>query len=257
MSKNIFKNPIFSWTQLLEYYQAHTIDLNSLKLKPTVPERSVESVTFAPSFHNSKEIFTPQRSSVNKKNGLIVENNLQAPLSAESRHTNEDVYIENAGLALVLNCLVYLFEELGYLDENRSFKNQDIQERAIHLLQYIATEEVIFLEEAMMLNKLVCGWPQNEPLRTNVDLSPIEIQKSDEFLQDIILQWGALKNTTPSGLRYNFLLRNGKLSEKSNYWLLQVEKTGYDALLMDRLPWSISPVKFNWMPKRLDVEWVN
>lgn len=169
----------------------------------------------------------------------------------------EAYYLENAGLALVLTSTFYLFQELGYLGEDRLFKNRDCQERAIHVLQYMATGEQIFPENELVLNKIVCGWPLEEPLRCSVGLSPQEIETADGFLQQLIDEWGVLKNTTPAGLRYNFLLRNGKLSEKSSHWLLQVEKTGYDALLMDRLPWSISLVKFNWMEKRLQVEWIN
>lgn len=169
----------------------------------------------------------------------------------------EALYLENAGLALVLSCISPLFQDLGYLNANRQFESQALQERAVHLLQYIASGATECPENELVLNKIVCNWPAEESLKRRVQLRTEEKASADDFLQQLIDAWGALKNTTPVSLRYNFLMRNGKLTEKHNHWLLQVEQMAYDPFLMNSLPWSLSMIKFKWMPKRLQVEWIN
>ncbi|MEM7373506.1 MAG: contractile injection system tape measure protein [Bacteroidota bacterium] len=179
------------------------------------------------------------------------------PDSRKKESTHEfGYYLSNAGLALILNCVPLLWQELGYLGPDRLFVSPECQERAIHLLQFMGTGETAFSEHELVLNKLVCGFPIEDPIRRSVDLTVFETESAETFLQQLIDEWGALKQTSPNGLRHNFLIRNGKLSEKHNHWLLQVEKAGYDPFLLNRLPWTLSIVKCRWMPKRLQVEWI-
>lgn len=168
-----------------------------------------------------------------------------------------EYYIKNAGVAILLPGIPGLFNELGYLNIEKKFKNQKVQQRAIHLIQFLATSASQSGESEMVLNKLVCGWELDEPVKKNIKLTPHEKQSADDFLKDIIQQWGALKNTSPNGLRHNFLMRNGKLSFVKGHWLLQVEQASYDPFLLKKLPWTISIIKFRWMSERLHVEWVN
>lgn len=165
-------------------------------------------------------------------------------------------YLNNAGLAIVMPYLVLLFKELNYLNEQRAFKTEKTQARAIHLVQYVATGKVAFPEQELVLNKIVCGWEIEKPIRRNIRLTKKEKQAADDFLKSLLETWGALKNTTPDGLRNSFLIRNGKLSKANGHWLLQVEKAGYDVFLMKKLPWSISIIKNVLMSKRIHVEWI-
>ena len=174
----------------------------------------------------------------------------------EPKDTQSGYYINNAGLALILPCLTFLFKELEYIDEQRQFKNKKTQERAIHLLHYLTTGKTQPAEPELVLNKIVCGWKTNEPLPKNLRLKPMERNAAETFLNTIITEWGALKNASPDSLRYNFLMRNGKLSLNGQHWLLQVEKTAYDPFLLKKLPWTISIIKLKWMTHRIHVEWV-
>lgn len=175
-------------------------------------------------------------------------------LTSDEEHA---YYIQNAGLALIIPCLTSLFQELKYLDENRLFKSLHKQKRAILLLQYLATGKGQCPETELVLNKIVCGWPLDEPLEKRLYLSKTEKESGEQFLKILIQHWGALKRTSPEGLRYNFLMRAGKLSFIKGHWLLQVENAGYDAILLAKLPWTISICKYKWMPERIHVEWIN
>jgi hypothetical protein len=55
-------------------------------------------------------------------------------------------------------------------------------------------------------------------------------------------------------MRNAYIMRNGKLIDKDDYWLLQVEYKAYDVMLQF-LPWSIGVIYLPWMKKRLMVEW--
>jgi hypothetical protein len=74
------------------------------------------------------------------------------------------------------------------------------------------------------------------------------------LLKNVISHWGALKNTSPDGLREVFLQRNGKLMIKDETATLQVERKSYDVLL-EKLPWNISKVKLPWFKKIIFLEW--
>ncbi|MEM6697338.1 MAG: contractile injection system tape measure protein [Bacteroidota bacterium] len=166
-------------------------------------------------------------------------------------------YINNAGLAIITPFLPHLFEQLHLLNENRLFRNEQAQLKAIFALQYIAFGATEYPEHELFFNKLICAYPLDESLPKDISLTPKEQTTIETFLKEVIQEWGALKNTSPDGLRYNFLARNGKLSRKSDHWLLQVETMAYDDILLGKLPWTISMLKNKWMDKRINVEWVN
>ncbi len=70
--------------------------------------------------------------------------NEELPLSLDKEYKGMDEqltkwHIENCGLILVHPFLKHLFILLNYLGENNKFKNEELQERAIHLLHFIAT----------------------------------------------------------------------------------------------------------------------
>ena len=63
-----------------------------------------------------------------------------------------------------------------------------------------------------------------------------------------------MKGTSVDGFRGSFLIRNGVMADTGELWQLTVEEKSYD-ILLDSIPWSISPVKFPWMEKPLYVNW--
>ena len=65
---------------------------------------------------------------------------------------------------------------------------------------------------------------------------------------------GVPVNTSIEGLQQSFLQRSGKLVQKENDWMLQVEQRPFDIVLAS-LPWGIGIIKNKWMRGMLWVEW--
>ncbi len=168
----------------------------------------------------------------------------------------ENFYLNHAGLALILPSVPLLFQQLNYLDEFRVLRDSNKKIRAIHLIHYLATGQEGATEQELLLNKLVCAFPLAESLPRQIALSAQEKREADHYLAALIKHWGKLKNTSVAGLRHNFILRNGKLSHQDDCWRLLVEQAVYDSYLMDALPWTISILKFKWMPERIHVDWI-
>ena len=87
----------------------------------------------------------------------------------------------------------------------------------------------------------------------SIKLTKKERDTCDSLLENICQQWSALKSTSPDGLRYNFLIRDGSLSFDGAYKLV-VAKKPYD-LLLSRIPWTIGTMKLPWMKEFLFTEW--
>lgn len=159
--------------------------------------------------------------------------------------------MDNAGLVLLHPFLPRFFEGLGIAREREILH----PERALALLHFLAAGQTVTPEYELMLPKLLCGIPFGTPVPFDVDLSKEETEEAAALLKAVIQHWEALRNTTPDGLRGNFLLRPGKLSRrKDGDWSLQVETKTHDVLL-NHLPWGIGMVQLPWMNRMLWVEW--
>ena len=169
--------------------------------------------------------------------------------------SKEGYHIENAGLVLIAPYLERFFEAIGLMQETR-FISTYTQQRAIHLLQYLAGSPEQSPEYLLVLNKILCHWPFEKPVERNIKLSEKEKAEAKKLLQAVIRNWSALKNTSIAVLQESFLQRKGKLVyiENKNAWLLEVESKPYD-MLLSRLPWTYSMVKLLWMPEILEVKW--
>jgi Contractile injection system tape measure protein len=148
---------------------------------------------------------------------------------------------------------IYL-DEVGLLD-GESFRDESAQQTAIYLLHYLATKQTDAPEYELVLPKLLCGWPLNEPVSRGLDLPATALTEGENLLQTVINYWDALKSTSPDGLRDGFLQRAGKLTRSDDgNWKLQVEQQAID-ILLSRLPWGLSMVKLPMMDDILIVEW--
>ncbi|MEZ4774820.1 MAG: contractile injection system tape measure protein [Bacteroidia bacterium] len=163
------------------------------------------------------------------------------------------IFIENAGLVLLHPFLANYFTALNLI-QNGHFVNEESRHRAIHLIQYLASGKTETPEHDLSLNKLLCGLPLSIPVTRGVEITEPESVESETLLQAVIGHWKALKNTSPDGLRYNFLMREGKLTFTENGWSLAVEQKTQD-ILLGKLPWGISRIKLSWMPDLLRVDW--
>ena len=74
------------------------------------------------------------------------------------------------------------------------------------------------------------------------------------MIETVIDSWTALKKVSNEGFRQSFLQREGRLANDEAGWQLHVTSKAYD-ILIERLPWSYSIIKFPWMIKPLFTQW--
>jgi hypothetical protein len=180
-----------------------------------------------------------------------------APPFSEPRELDGEVaehgYVDNAGIVLAAPYLPRLFANLG-LTGDSGFRDRAAAERAVHLIQFLVDERSDTPEYRLILNKVLCGIEPHVPIRRDITLTENERQLTTGLLQAMIQHWRTLGNTSVSGLRESFLQRSGRLELRDDVWHLRVEEKAYD-LLLDRLPWSYSMIKYSWMPLGLQVDW--
>ena len=184
---------------------------------------------------------------------LKVRNEIKLEVPLERDNT---AFIDNAGIVLVWPFLITLFEYVE-LYSNNSFHSEAGAERACVLLQYLATgEDRIESDHFLVLNKILCGLPINHPIDTGIQLSGREQKVADELLSRVIETWSVLGSTSIEGLRSTFLSRRAMIVDKEDRINLLVEHNAFDVLI-DKIPWSISVIKFQHMNKPLYIHWRN
>ena len=162
----------------------------------------------------------------------------------------EGVHIGCAGVVLLHPFLPRLFAALGIATEKELLQ----PERALALLHFLATGQRSAPEYELLLPKLLCNVPLDEPVKSRIELTSAEEEEAVALLSAVIRHWSALGDTSVDGLRGSFLVRPGQLSRRGSDDLLQVEARSYD-LLLDRLPWGVGLIQLPWMKNILWVEW--
>jgi hypothetical protein len=179
-----------------------------------------------------------------------------SPEKRYSRSHNVDdeaVYTELAGLVILHPFLSEFFMALNLL-EGKSFRDEAARHKAVHLLGYIATGDAEIQEHRLVFPKLLCGMELAAPIERTGVITQKEMEEAEELLRIVLSYWKALKSTSIDGLRDSFLQRAGKLSVKEEDWQLDVEKKTLD-ILLGKLPWGFSIIKFPWMRKMVFVNW--
>ncbi len=163
--------------------------------------------------------------------------------------------VQQAGLVLLHPFLPRFLENTAILEKGHAQLTASALGRAAALLYLLATGREEFYEYELGLIKVMLGLHPEFPLPVCAGLvKPEDGEEAEALLQSAIGHWGALKNTSVSGLRSAFLERQGLLREEGDLWKLQVERGPFDVLL-DQLPWSISIVRLPWMRKAIYTEW--
>lgn len=175
--------------------------------------------------------------------------------TAEPLPAGEPFYIANAGAILLWPFLSRYFQTLGLMEKD-AFRGDAERNRGLHLVQYLATGSMEAVEHDLLLNKILCGHPPEQPLELVTAVTEEEAALSTQLLNGVIANWKKLGSTSIDGLRQSFLVREGKLLRKDsdNTWLLTVSTRGYD-MLLDSLPWRLSMVRLPWMQALLNVKW--
>jgi hypothetical protein len=125
---------------------------------------------------------------------------------------------------------------------------------AVNVLNYLTTRETEAPEYRLMLPKLLCGMSWKERLDAIEPLDEIVKAGCEELLEGVVRHWTALRNTSNDGLREAFLQRSGRIEFRNDGWQLIVEQKAQDVLI-NRLPWGISIIKYPWMTGMLSVVW--
>ncbi len=165
-----------------------------------------------------------------------------------------EIYIKNAGAVLLWPFLSHYFIKLEMLTEDKQFKSKEMAHRAVHLIEYLVTKRQATPEHELVLNKILCGIPIDEPIEMEIEMTALELEIGESLLKAVINQWSALKGTSIDGLRGGFLYREGKLTQEGGGWKLRVEQKPFDMLLR-KIPWGLGMIKISWMPKILRVDW--
>ena len=200
-------------------------------------------------------------SSQNLQNLFNNENNKQANHESKKQAIDtidstikEAIFIQNAGIVLLHPFIFMMYKALGWTEKG-IFKDNVTQQKAILMWHYLATGSQDVAEYALVLPKILCGMSPQTPLGEIEFLSETEQQEAEAMLQAVIDNWHILKNTSPDGLRAEFLQRDGKLDPHSLGGLtLTVEKKASD-ILLNSLTWGISLVKFDCMKEIIYINW--
>ncbi|MFZ6010884.1 MAG: contractile injection system tape measure protein, partial [Bacteroidota bacterium] len=118
---------------------------------------------------------------------------------------NTAIYISNAGLVLLHPYLAHLFAQCGLLN-NHVFNNQEAAQRAIVMLHYACSGQLLFKEEDCVLNKILCGFEPEANLES-VHLHHDEKDMVNSMLRALASHWEVMKNSTEDEMRGNWLVR--------------------------------------------------
>jgi hypothetical protein len=198
-----------------------------------------------------------------QSNGIVQNIQVEQPQSLEKSAENRTASdadtsagktIRNAGLVLLYPFIPLYFRRTG-LAAGKQFVNEKSQQRAVHLLQFLATGKTETPEEELVLNKILCGIEPEKSILPGIDIYDEEIGESENLLMSLIEKWQALKNTSPETVKSTFLQRDGLIRREDNQnWKMTVERKTVD-VLMDKLPWGISFFRMPWSESFIQVEW--
>ncbi|MEP4958797.1 MAG: contractile injection system tape measure protein [Roseobacter sp.] len=156
---------------------------------------------------------------------------------------------ETAGLVLLHPFYNLLFERMDISRDGKAIAADHIP-RALGALLFLggATEAQDPMNRVLLGGEAGRQLPEPEhPDQATKDLM-------DGLLRSVVARWGRLGSTSPDGLRDTFLRRTGSLRFDENGARLRVAPGPFD-MLLDGLPWSISPVTLPWMPLPCYVSW--
>lgn len=245
-------NEIFWECQTKHGIKPHVL-IKEFKTAPyTLPPALLVSLREIEKHYQEEQI---RKSSTTKNLINMADEKKSAPDINQSTNTDsrEMMPIKNAGIVLLNNYILMLLDRLG-LTQDSKFKNEECQEQAVHYLQYLVTGLEHTEEFLLPLNKLLCGIALETPITDGFTIKDDEKKLIEGLLEAAINYWAAIGKSSIEGLRGNFLVRDGLLSETEDRWELKVEKRPYD-ILIAQSPFSFSIIKYPWMNKPLHVTW--
>nr|WP_294921910.1 contractile injection system tape measure protein [uncultured Flavobacterium sp.] len=200
---------------------------------------------------------------VNKKEKQVVQisNNIEIlekiktiNMSKITKHPiKEGIAVRNAGIVILNNYIVMLFERLKLVVDNE-FTSVENQIRAAQYLQYVVTGLPKTEEAYLPLNKVLCGLSMMHAIPDGIEISEENKILINGLISAAISYWDVIGDCSVDGFRGNWLVRDGILTELEDRWELTVEKRAYDVLI-NKSPFAFSIIKYPWMSKPLHVNW--
>ncbi len=166
----------------------------------------------------------------------------------------ESLLVENAGLVLLWPFLSRLFDKLNLLEKG-DFLDEESQQKAILLSEYLVIGKTEFQESFLALNKIICGASPDMFVDISLPLEKFELELCESLLNSVIKNWEKIENSSISTLRESFLIREGALIKFGSDFNLKIQKKPFDVLL-DTLPWNISMIQTSFMKNRILVDWI-
>lgn len=222
-------------------------------LDDSVLRRSLhQSKENIPASENNDSILSPwEKASVPNNTAPTNPDNSTSFFSSKDLET---IPISNSGLVLLWPHIPTLFDQIRLLN-NGKFIDEEHQFKAIHLIEYLAHNQVSSTEEQYLtLNKLLCGIDISHPVPPHIAISPEEMVACHDFMESIISEWTAIGNSSVESIQESFIRRSGILAPIEYGWQLRIERQTLD-ILVDQLPWGIGVVKLPWMKSILFVDW--
>ncbi|MEM7295655.1 MAG: contractile injection system tape measure protein, partial [Pseudomonadota bacterium] len=154
-----------------------------------------------------------------------------------------------AGVVILHPYIKLLFKRLDVLNEQGRIADGAL-DRAYSILSYLTLHG----GPPDPMHYILLGL-EGRPRLTAQSLEDSARTMINGLLEAIISQWGKLGKTSPDGLRETFLRRDGFLTiEPNSGTRLSVAPGPFD-MLLDALPWSLSPVGLPWMIAPCHVDW--
>lgn len=169
----------------------------------------------------------------------------------EEKTNSKSAYLQNAGLIILHPFLKEMLKNCDLLGDNNMILNKEL---AAHILHYAATKNENDYEHTMLFEKFLCGIPMQESIQRDIKIEDRHKQQVEEMLLSVVEHWSALKNTSTSILRTEFLQREGKLDWSESNPKLTIERKTQD-LLLEKIPWNITIVKIPWIEKLIYTQW--
>lgn len=173
-------------------------------------------------------------------------------LNALKDEIKQGIVVYNSGLLLFWPFLKTLFIKLELLNTSKNGYREEIsKDKAVMATDYLVNGE-FSKEKNFILNKVLCGIELNREIDSTVELADFEKAICDSAIKALLSNWKKVKSIQT--LRDWFLVREGRLIEKENSFVLDVNNKPPDVFLK-HLYWGISNINFDLMIKKLIVNW--
>ncbi|MBP1652233.1 MAG: hypothetical protein H6Q26_2390, partial [Bacteroidetes bacterium] len=177
----------------------------------------------------------------------------EIPKKKMATSEQEGIRINNAGLVLLHPFFYTYFNRLQLL-QNGKFVDSKAQQRAIRLLQLLVDGRTDHAEHELVLNKILCNYPLEQPLTPDIEITQLEKELAVQLINAAIQQWEKMRNSSVDSFRASFLQREGLVWQAQDAWFQKVTPRGYD-IILQTLPWSFGMIKTSWTDKFFYTEW--